>query len=228
VLALPDGEDINDGRQIRREGEPFRSFFMQRWAGVNPADGTPQWETAEGGVTGSYNQAERFIVGNAQPDYIAGLNNTFSFKGFTVSAFFYTSQGNEIYNGSRPFIESDGARFGWSHLALAGQNFWMNPGDQAERPQPLVGGNNASTASSTRYLEDGSFIRLRNLNVGYSLPKSITDRLNIGRAFLYLQGVNLWTQTNYSGFDPEADEDGDEFFRYPVGKSLTFGLDITF
>jgi hypothetical protein len=81
---------------------------------------------------------------------------------------------------------------------------------------------------STRYLEDGSFIRLRNLNVGYSLPKSITDRLNIGRAFLYLQGVNLWTQTNYSGFDPEADEDGDEFFRYPVGKSLTFGLDITF
>ncbi len=228
ILSLPGGEDINAGRQIRREGEQFRTFFMQKWAGVNPADGTPQWETAEGGVTGSYNQAERFIVGSAAPDYIAGLNNTFSFKGMTLSAFLYTSQGNMIYNGSRNFIESDGARFGWSHLAIAGENFWMNPGDQAERPQPLVGGNNASTAASTRYLEDGSFIRLRNVNLGYSLPKSITDRLNLGRIFIYAQGVNLWTQTDYSGFDPEGPENGDEFFRYPVGKSLTFGLDITF
>jgi hypothetical protein len=104
----------------------------------------------------------------------------------------------------------------------------MNPGDQVEKPQPLVGGNSASTATSTRFLEDASFIRLRNLTAGYALPKSITDRLNVGRVFFYAQGVNLWTQTDYTGFDPEGDEDGNEFFRYPVGKSLTFGLDITF
>ncbi len=228
VISLPGGEDIVNGRQLLREGEPIRSFFMQKWAGVNPADGTPQWETEEGGTTGSYNQADRFLVGNAEPTFIAGLNNSFSFKGFTLSAFFYAAQGHSLYNASRPFIESDGQRFGWSHLTLAGENFWQNPGDEAERPQPLVGGNNAANATSTRFLEDASFIRLRNASLGYSLPKSVTDRLNLGRVFIYAQGVNLWTITDYSGFDPEANESGDEFFRYPVGASLTFGLDVTF
>ncbi len=228
ITSLPGGEDILNGTQIYREGEPIRSIYMQRWAGVNPADGTPQWDTEEGEVTGTYNQADRFIVGNAEPTFIAGLNNTFSFKGVTLSAFFYTAQGHDIYNSSRRFIESDGQRFGWNHIAAAGQNFWRNPGDVAERPQPLVGGNANANANSTRFLEDASFIRLRNVTLGYQLPRTLVDRLNLGRVNVYAQGVNLWTITDYSGFDPEADEDGSEFFRYPVGASITFGLDVTF
>ncbi len=228
ITSLPDGEDILNGSQIWRVGKPIRSQFFQEWAGVNPADGTPLWSDGEGGTTGSYNSAPRLIVGNAEPDFIAGLTNSFTFKGFTLSAFIYTAQGHQIYNSSRRFVESDGQRFGWNHIVEAAEGIWTQPGDNAIRPQPLPGGNSAANSRSSRFMEDASFIRLRNLSLGYSLPKSITDRLNLSRVNIYVQGVNLWTQTDYTGFDPEADEDGVEFFRYPVGKSLTLGLDVTF
>ena len=213
------------------KAKPIRGFFVREWAGVNPADGTPQWlvNSLEGTeTTGTYNSAIRQAVFNAEPDYIAGLTNTISFKGVTLSAFLYTAQGHQIYNNSRRFVESDGQRLGWNHIVEAAQDTWTQPGDVAARPQPLSGGNNSSNSFSTRYIEDASFIRLRNVSLGYSLPRSLTDRLNVSSVSLYVQGVNLWTSTDYSGFDPEADEDGNEFFRYPVGKSLTFGLDITF
>lgn len=227
VLELPDGEDILNGLQIFREGQPIRAYYLQKWAGVNPANGTPLWAVDGGGVTGTYSQASRFLVGNAEPDFIAGLTNAFSFKGFTLSAFFYTAQGNEIYNQSRAFMESDGLRFGWAHLKAAGTH-WENPGDIAERPQPRSGGNNGAQNLSTRYLEDGSYIRLRNIVLGYSLPASWMQRARLQNVTIYVQGQNLWTQTNYTGLDPEADESGNEFFRYPVGKSITFGVDVTF
>jgi len=227
VLELPDGEDILNGFQVFREGQPIRAYYMQRWAGVNPANGTPLWAVDGGGVTGTYGQASRFLVGNAEPDFIAGLTNNFSFKGFTLSAFFYTAQGNEIYNQSRAFMESDGLRFGWAHLKAAGTH-WENPGDIAERPLPRSGGNSGAQSTSTRYLEDGSFIRLRNIVLGYSLPASWMQRARLQNVTIYVQGQNLWTQTNYTGLDPEADESGNEFFRYPVGKSITFGVDVTF
>jgi TonB-linked SusC/RagA family outer membrane protein len=232
VISLPEGEDINNGSQIIREGEPIRSWYMQQWAGVNPADGTPLWFTADddensSGITGVYNQAGRFIVGNAEPDFIAGWTNTFSWKGISLSAFLYAAQGHEIYNRSRAFMDSNGLRFGWAHIADA-LDYWQQPGDISARPQPLVGGNNSAHSTSTHYLEDASFIRLRNASISYQLPSSLVDKVNLGAVSVYAQGVNLWTQTDYSGIDPEADEDGDEFFRYPVGKSITFGLDITF
>ncbi|MDX1941326.1 MAG: TonB-dependent receptor [Saprospiraceae bacterium] len=228
ILELPGGEDILNGRQIWRVGEPIRAFNMQVWAGVDPANGKPLWETAEG-TTSTYSQAVRKIVGNAEPDFLAGLNNTFSFAGFSLSAFFNTVQGHEIYNGSRPFVESDGQRYGqFNNIVEAGQNYWKAPGDIALRPQPKVGGNSGSNSASSRYLEDGSYIRLRNVTLGYTLPKSVLDKMRLSNVLFYVQGQNLLTITDYSGFDPEAEEDGDEFFRYPVGKSFTFGLDISF
>lgn len=235
VVELPDGEDINNGRQILREGFPIRSFYLQTWAGVNPADGTPLWYTVDAeddaepinGITGTYTQAGRRIVGNAEPDFIAGLTNTFSFQGLTLSAFFYTAQGHEIYNSTAGFVDSDVLRYGWVHSAAA-LDYWKEPGDISPRPQPRAGGNNNATASSTRYLDDASFIRLRNLTLSYNLPTTLMNKAKIQGAQVYVLGQNLWTYTNYEGLDPEGDEDGDEFFRYPVGRALTFGIDITF
>ena len=227
ILELPNDEDINNGFQIYRVGYPIRSGFIQKWAGVNPADGTPLWALEGGGVTGVYNEADRFLVGNAEPDFIAGLTSTFRFKGLTLNAFFYTAQGHEIYNQSKAFLDSSGQRFGWVHVKEAGDH-WENPGDISARPQPLVGGNKSSANTSTRFLEDGSFIRLRNVQLGYNLPFDVVNRAKLSGAYFYVQGQNLWTMTDYSGMDPEADEDGSEFFRYPVGKSITFGVDLTF
>ncbi|NNE16296.1 MAG: TonB-dependent receptor [Saprospiraceae bacterium] len=232
ITSLPDGEDIDNGSQIWRVGEPIRSFSIRSWAGVNPADGTPLWHTTDdegniNGITGVYNDADELIVGNATPDFTAGLRNQFSYKGIYLDAFFYTAQGHELYNASKPFIDSDGSRFGWVQIVEAADH-WRQPGDISERPLPLTGGNNNSNNTSTRYLEDASFIRLKTLTLGYTLPRSISENLKISNANFYLTANNLWTQTKYSGIDPEADEDGSEFFRYPVGKSLSFGLDVTF
>ena len=232
ITSLPDGEDIANGTQVQRVGEPIRSIFIQSWAGVNPADGTPLWHTADdegniNGITGNYNDAGQFIVGNATPDFTAGWTNEFSYKGLYLSAYFYTAQGHELYNSSRPFIESDGSRFGWVQIEEV-LDHWEQPGDIAERPLPITGGNNNSNRTSTRYLEDASFVRLKTLTLGYTLPRNVLDKIKVANANLYISGNNLWTQTKYSGIDPEASETGSEFFRYPVGKSLTFGLDLTF
>ncbi len=229
VLELPNDEDILNGNQIYREGLPIRSWYLREWAGVDPANGQPLWRlNDEGGTTNTLASAPRYIVGNAEPDFIAGLNNTFSYKNFSLSAFIYTVQGNEVYNGSRPFVESDGQRYGQFNNIVQAADAWEKPGDIATRPQPRVGGNRSSNGTSSRYLEDGSFIRLRNVTLAYSLPRSIVDKARLAGITAYIQGQNLITITDYSGFDPEMSETGDEFFRYPVGKTLTFGLDISF
>ena len=228
VLELPGGEDINNGSQIYSEGRPIRTFYAREWAGVNPDDGTPLWADGEGGTTGSYGAAPLQYTGNAEPNWIGGLNTSFAYKGISLSAFFYTVQGNTVYNNTRRFFDSDGQRYGWGHANYVDDNFWRQPGDNAERPQPIFGGNNNANGYSTRFLEDGSFIRLRNLTLGYQLPASVLDRLGVQGVNIYAQGQNLFTITDYSGFDPEMDESGTEFFRYPVGASVTFGLDVTF
>ena len=209
------------------------SWYMQEWAGVNPADGTPLWMQMDDdenvtSPTGSYSQAGRRILGDAMPDFVGGMTNTLSYKGISLSFFFNFVYGNEVFNNSRRFIESDGQRYGWNHLVDAGQDVWENPGDVAKRPQPLLGGNNASNSSSSRVLEDGSYLRLRNVTLAYNLPAAWMTKAGFQSIRVYAQGQNLWTLTNYSGFDPEMDETGSEFFRYPVGKTISFGLDLTF
>jgi len=228
ISKLPEGKDIPNGIQLWREGKPLRIFFLRQWAGVNPADGTPLWNDGNGGVTGDWNQAKEVEIGNAEPDFTGGITNTLSYKGITLSAFFYFAVGHEIYNASRVFIDSDGSRFGWNHVVEAFDR-WQQPGDIASRPQAKLGGNNNADFDSSRYLEDGSYLRLRNLTIGYSLPPEIISNLHgLTGVRIYFQGQNLWTLTDYSGFDPEMGDSGFEFFRFPNGKSFSIGLQIGF
>lgn len=228
ILALYNGQETAGAITLLREGEAMNTFYLRRWAGVNPADGTPLWRTADGGVTGNYSAAAQFVAGKAQPDFIGGLNNTVSYKGLSLSFFFYAALGHEIYNQSRQYIESDGAQMGVNHIADYVGNYWTTPGQIAKYPQPKSGGNNSSNSISTRYLEDGSFLRLRNVVLGYTLPKNVVSKAYMKNARIYIQGQNLLTVTKYSGYDPEALLSGNEFFRYPVGKSYTAGVEITF
>ena len=227
VVELVDTSDIPNGSQILRVGNPIRSWYIRRWAGANPADGTPLWADGQGGVTGTYDDAPREIVGNAEPDFFGGFTNTLSYRGFSVSAFFYFVQGHEIFDASRFFIDSDGQRFGWGHPKDVAER-WQQPGDISDRPEALLGGNLNGNLTSTRYLSDGSYIRLRNLLVSYNIPNAVLQRFKLNGMRIYLQGQNIWTQTDYSGFDPELAENGQEFFRYPNGKSYTFGIDVNF
>lgn len=227
VVSLPDGQDIIQGTQILREGEPIRSFYLRDYQGADPATGQPTWLTEEGTLTSSYGAANRRLVGNAVPKWYGSFINTVSYKGIDFSALLYFVQGNDLYNDTRRIADADGAFFGLNQTSATLEDRWQQPGDIASRPQVLLGGNRNANQASTRYLEDGSYVRLRNVTLGYTLPMSIISKAKLAGVRVYVQGTNLFTATNYTGFDPEADESGTEFFRYPNGKALTFGIDIS-
>lgn len=236
VLKLNNHEDINNFEDfegnlytntILREGLPAYTWYLKEWAGVDPATGDPLWYTADGKTTNDINKAPYKTFGNTMPKFTMGFNNTVNYKGFSLSAFFYVSQGNEIFNATKRYGDADGGRFGWNYNVEAGQNYWTHAGQHADRPKPVIGGNKSSNSASSRYLEDGSYIRLRNVTLGYNLPSYMLKAAKIQGIRVYVQGANLWTITNYSGVDPEIGYDGYEFFKYPVNKSVSFGVDIT-
>ncbi|MCK7558958.1 SusC/RagA family TonB-linked outer membrane protein [Chitinophaga sedimenti] len=228
VNELYKNQDIISGNKIIRVGEPLNSWYMKKWAGVAPEDGDPLWYRADGKTTDTFAASNFRVLGNTQPKYTVGLTNNFSFKGITLSTFFYALKGNVAYNNTRRFSDGDGARFGWNYMKVAGENFWQKAGDIAERPKPVVNGNKLSSSASSRYLEDASYIRLRNVVLAYSLPKAALNALKLNGARVYAQGQNLLTFTKYLGVDPEVGIEGEEFFKYPVSKSYTVGLEITF
>ncbi len=234
VLNLYNHQDIAGGTLGRtREGEPLNSWFLPVWAGVDPNNGDPLWYLADGKTTtNSYAIASRTenrqFVGSSLPKYTFGLNNTLSYDDLSLSFFFYAITGCKVYDQNMSFIDSDGLRYGWNYYKNADQNFWTTPGQQADRPKPVIGGNRNSANASTRWIESNDYIRLRNVTLSYNLPRSILDRAKMSGARFFVSGVNLLTITNYKGVDPETSLAGNDVFKYPVNKSVTVGLDISF
>lgn len=233
VLALNNGEDIIGGTLgITREQYALNSWFLPVWAGVDPQNGDPLWYLADGvTTTNSYTIASRNenrkIVGSSLPKYTFGLNNRFEYKGVELSFLWYASVGAKVYNQTRSFIDSDGLRWGWGYSAEANDNFWTTPGQAADRPKPIPGGNANSPNPSTRWIENNDFLRLRNITLGYALPSSIATKMKVSGLRVFVTGINLITITNYKGVDPEGALSGNEVFKYPVSKSITAGINLT-
>lgn len=230
ILSLYGGQDVSASTtQLHRVGEAVQSWYLNEWAGVDKDNGDPLWYTADGKTTNNINLAQRKIVGNSQPKFIGGLTNTVSYKGISLSVFFYGVTGSKILNRTRILGDADGAYFGFGYDKLSAQNYWRKAGDVAERPKPIPGGNhNGNSAQSTRYLENGSFLRLKNINLSYSLPKRWMRAINVSDVKFYAQAANIATWTGYTGWDPEQDISAMEFFRYPPAKSITFGVNVNF
>jgi TonB-linked SusC/RagA family outer membrane protein len=226
ITELYAGEDIIDGTKIRREGEPYQSFYMQEWAGVNPANGMPLWYDDEGNLVDTYGGNE-VIVGNADPDYYGGLTNTFSYKGIQLSAHLYYQYGNEIYNNTSRLVLGDGA-FMNMNQSRDQLNRWTEPGQITDTPKRIAGNPTNSNQMSTRWLEDGSFLRLRNIKLAYTLPEKISSKAMLSNVMIYVQGTNLWTWTNFKGLDPEQLLNGTHWFAYPNARTWTLGLNLTF
>ncbi|WP_162427775.1 SusC/RagA family TonB-linked outer membrane protein [Pontibacter pudoricolor] len=227
VIKLNNDQDILGGTQITKVGEPIYSFYLREWKGVNPANGEPLWSDGKGGVTSEYANAPRSLQGSANPDFFGGLTNTFTYKNFELSGFFYFTYGGKIYNDARRILEGDGAFFGYNQSASS-LDRWQQPGDITNSPKAVRGNSSSSNQASTRFLEDASFIRLRNVMLAYNVPSSLSQKLKMNSVRVYAQGQNLWTKTEYTGFDPELAINGTEFFRYPNSKTVTFGLDLSF
>ena len=246
VLELPDHEDIvmtrGDVNQIIKEGSDVYSWYMPKWAGVNSENGLPQWEKVaeDGSVTlvNSWDQATNQIVGVASPIFSGGLNTVLRWKGFTLSANGNFVVGNKIYNKTRESMDHDGAYIGMNLMSIdngLGWSRWQEPGDVATHPMPSSGRKDGAEKTSSRFLEDGSFFRLRNLTLAYNLPQTFLERIKMSGARIYASADNLWTLSRFSGMDPEVRLDGDTYHHagmytqnYPIPMTVVLGIDINF
>jgi len=179
---------------------------------------------------GVINSKDIVNVGNAQPKFNFGWNNSFSFKGFDVNIFLQGVQGNSVYNLSRVRFElaDGGSGDGTSSSIL---NRWTPSNENTNIP--TAKGSNDGRLNSSRWLEDGSYLRLKNISLGYTFPKNLMNAWGVSQLRLYASASNLLTFTSYSGFDPESTSGVDtrggvDLATYPAQKTITMGLDIKF
>lgn len=243
VKSLPNNNtDIISDYTINRTGENISSFYLVEYAGVDPANGDALFvkntTNADGSIdkstTNDYSEAKRIIAGNPFPTLMSGLTNTITYKGFDFTFTFQGEWGASIYN-SAGLYQSTAADY-FDNQTLDQLNRWQNPGDITNVPQARFGGSNG-TQESTRYLDKSDFVRLRNITIGYSLPKETINKAGMSSLRVYFTAVNLLTFTGYEGTDPEARRDdiskgsprvGEDFYSAPPAKTFAMGVNINF
>ncbi len=232
ITSLPGGNDIADGTFIIRQGVAYRTFFQREYAGVDPANGDPLWYTdgTHNTKTNVYPGAgARALSGNALPKYFGGLTNSFSYKGFSLDIQLYYNFGNMVYDswGSYYVGSGFGATFNKVQRVM---DRWQKPGDVTDIPKYIYNGNKNFQSASTMWLNKGDFIRLRNLQLGYSLPKDILSKVKISSAQFYVRGTNFftWVKDKNLPFDPEQGTTSATNLNVFIPKSLTAGVNISF
>jgi len=234
VKSLPGGADVVTGQNILREGEPISAFYLLEYAGVNPDNGDAQYyingENTGREVTNNPNEAKRIVAGQPFPDWIGGLTNSVYYKDFDLSFTFQGEWGSSIYNGGGIYQSANGDYY--DNQSRDQLNRWQQPGDITNVPEARLFGANG-TAQSTRYLQESDFIRLRNLNFGFTLPTNVTENMGLSRFRVYFSGINLLTFTDYDGYDPESTSDagqgpGVDFYSPPAASTYSIGVNLNF
>ena len=223
------GADIIFGRNRAREGEPLGVFVEREFAGVNPDNGDALFflnreatdeEISDGAaftvdhigdrfVTTNFNLAEAVVIGDPNPDVIGGLNNNFSYKGIDLGIFFQFVLGNQVYNNGGRFQSNNASGF-VDNQTRDQLRRWRQPGDITDVPRAeLVGA--VGDQHSSRYVQDADYLRLKTLTLGYSFPSSLLQPIKLSRARLFISGQNIWTITDYTGWDPEVTFTGVNF-----------------
>lgn len=242
VVSLPNGAFLQQvhsnptvSQQVK-EGQDIFTWYMPKWLGVDTETGTPLWEVIDEdgnkSQTSDYSKATPQNVGTSTPKFQGGLNTSVSWKGLTLSATGNFVYGNLIYNAIRYTMDADGAYTAFnqmSHDNGLGWTRWEKPGDVATHPQVKSQGNNGSNSTSSRFLEDGSYFRLKNVTLSYDFPQAWMKKAKMQGLRVYVSGDNLWTSSKFSGMDPEIDtESGVYYTNYPVPMSIVGGIQITF
>jgi TonB-linked SusC/RagA family outer membrane protein len=216
-------------------GEPLGVFYGPAYAGVDPANGDAIYysNADRTETTSNYNEAERMVLADPTPDFIAGLTNTIKFKGFDLMFLFQGVFGSQIFDGGGGFFAANGDWFDNSTRDQMAR--WQKPGDVTDIPQARLGECNGCSASS-RYLSDGSYIRFKTLNVGYSFEPAVLSKLKVTSLRIFFTGQNLLTFTDYKGWDPEVSADyltgnieiGNDFYSAPQSRTVSLGLNVGF
>lgn len=228
-------QDILDGyiplRQevsLIREGLPLGVFWGYQSLGVDPATGMIKY--ADLNADGHIDDADKKIIGNPNPKFAFGLNNTFRYKNFGFSFFLQGITGNDVFNATR--IETEGMN-DFKNQSVKVLNRWTSVGQQTDIPKAIYGDVTNSDISS-RFVENGSYMRLKSATVNYNFSAAWLHKLKISELSCYLTGENLFTLTKYSGYDPESSAYGSngafgiDFGTYPQARQFIFGVNLTF
>ena len=231
-------------------GEAVGSFYGYNFQGVYARDEDVPEAFFEAGVRGGdviyedvnddgfySRQDDRVIIGNALPLHTGGFTNTFGYQNFSLSIFMNWSYGNDIYNMTNAVLVAMSEENNQSTETL---DRWTTPGQVTDVPRALYGSSSVSGAAptdvSSRYLEDGSFLRVKNVNLSYSIPNTLLERVSINSARVYVAAQNLLTFTDYSGMDPENQNQGGggvptlgvDYLTQPQARTYTIGVNLSF
>jgi TonB-linked SusC/RagA family outer membrane protein len=230
---------------ILRKGYPVNSFWLYRQLYVDPQTGNAVYQDAD--KSGTITAADRQIVGNALPKYTGGLTNDLSWKQLDLGFLFYFQQGNKIMNMNDFFLIHGGTQKNIGFVPRQLER-WQKPGDKTDIPRLTTYAGNPTqndgpannyggtvASLSSRYLEDGSFIRLKTISLGYTLPESLTRQWKLSSLRVYVMATNLWTKTKYLGLDPEVSSQsnnqntaGYDWATVPQPKTIQAGVNVSF
>ena len=230
------GEDINieTGTRKVEVGHPIYAWNMRKYAGVDPDNGKPQWylDGKSGDLTYNYyDAAKAYQGGSAMPTYTGGLATSFNYSGFFINASLYFSGGNKVYQDWSFYTNHSGVYANWYFNGVSElMNRWQKPGDVTDVPRELYSGTaDNSSRTSTRFLYDGDYIRLKDLTVGYNFSKKVIHRF-FQNATLYVKATNFFTRVKDKRlkYDPEVRADGFTRLTTPPVKSIVVGLNLKF
>ncbi len=253
VLMLPDevltnGYIQNGDFHILKEGEPIGVFYGYKFRGVfiDDADnvnnlrysssngkifrgGDPIWDDLNGDHI--INAKDKQIIGNAQPEFIGGFNNDFSYKNFSFSIFYQFSYGNDIYsdiNRARNSVRS------YDNVSRKALKRWKKPGDMTNVPRPIRGDPlETDSRVSDRWIYNGAYLKLKSVRLSYDFPKTMITSLGLSQLKLYVSGENLLIWTNYTGYDPDVNSYGGirigvDAGSYPQSRTFIVGVNVGF
>ena len=222
-------------------GHPYGEFYGKMYAGVDPNNGDALYYQADKSTTNNYSAAVDTILGNPNPDFYGGLNNHFTYKGFDLDIQCQFVKGGDVYNIAGFFQSVNGDYF--DNQTVDQMNYWRKPGDITNIPQPRLYSEGTATSppgtngagKSSRWVQDGSYFRVKSVNLGYNLPKKLLNRWRIDNARIYVAASNLFTFTNYDGYDPEINTTytgdlnlGHDFYTPPQARTISIGLNFGF
>ena len=235
ILQIDRPSTTNDYR--RKVGVDFYQWYLYTYAGVDSSNGQALWysDAAKTKKTNNYSNAALALQGSAMPKFFGGILNRISYKNFTFMMQLFYNYGNKIYDLNGPSTHSDGSKGVNSVGNINVYDFihrWRNPGDITDVPAPVIYGSQTglSSQASTRFLYDGSYIRVRDVMLSYKLPAKFVARTRTSDINVYARASNLFTfaQDKRLAYDPETGIDGTLQQRPPVYRTILVGVNIDF
>lgn len=250
VTKLSEGADIiwndptgGDARAqfIYREGESTLAFYGYEYAGIDPENGKSRYFVNEEGdktagdfqlngrgATYDFRNANYTIIGNGMPKLYGGLNTDVEYKGFTLGLNFIYKIGGDLYDGAEKDVADDGYYWERTRSKIQYDNMWTPENKNGNLPR--VSGNDLTDAIqfSSRHIYNASFLRLKNVTLGYNIPTSVISKVGITNTRVFFTGTNLLTISKYKVADPEVNQYGTRGWETPIGKTYTFGIELSF